>query len=79
MLISELQLGDVVELFEGAYGTATVKSIRDGVTLFRPYATTSDFSMGGTVICYTGIEEVTFPLESRDRQEWLVYQRKEVA
>jgi len=74
MLISELQLGDVAELFSGAYGTATVKSIRDGnVTFFRPYVATADFEMGGTAICYTGIEEVTFMLDSK--QEFEVYQR----
>lgn len=35
---SELNLGDVVKVFDHAYGYATVEQIKDGIVhLFRPY------------------------------------------
>lgn len=59
--LCDLELGDVVELFEGPYGHATVKKITDDqVTFFRPYVHHDDFSYTGGVICYIGIEEVAF-------------------
>jgi len=58
LISSELKLGDVVELFDGPFGTATVKQIKDGsVTFFRPYVATANFSCTGGVICTIGIEE----------------------
>lgn len=73
--VADLKLGDVLQLFEGAYGTATVKQIKDGVvTLFRPYAATEDFSYTGGVICYTGIEECKYMLDGRE--QFKVYSRK---
>ena len=56
--MQELKAGDVIQLFEGAYGTATVKQVKDGmVSVFRPYTHTADFSYSGNrVICYVGIE-----------------------
>jgi hypothetical protein len=55
---SELQLGDVVKVFDSAFGSATVKQIADGkVHFFRPYVHTADFAYTGGVMCYVGIEE----------------------
>ena len=72
---AELQLADVVELFEGPFGTGIVKQIADGfVTMFRPYGTSTDVAYSNGVICYTGIEEYKFSLT--DKQEFFVYQRK---
>lgn len=63
--ITELGLGDVVELFEGAYGSATVKQIKDSVlTFFRPYTHTAEFAYTGGVICYVGMEVVVYQLTS---------------
>lgn len=74
---TELKLGDVVQVFDGAYGTATVKQIRDGmITFFRPYTQTADFSYTGGVICYIGFEE--FTRFHSDDQEWIVYHRVEL-
>jgi len=57
MKASELNLGDTVRLFDGAFGDAVVQQITDeGVTFFRPYATTADFSYTGGAIPYIGIE-----------------------
>lgn len=60
----DLQLGDVVELFESEpYAHATVKKLSSNTaTFFRPYVHTADFSYTGGVICYIGIEELTCPL-----------------
>lgn len=57
--VSELQLGDIVKLFEsGPYCFATVSKIRDGrVHFFRPYAHHCGFSAGDQVVMYTGIED----------------------
>ena len=55
---SDLHLGDVVRVFNGPYGDATVKGILDnGILLFRPYVSTADFHIGDNVICYIGVEE----------------------
>jgi hypothetical protein len=62
---SELKLGDIVHLFNGGYGTATVKQIKDGrVTLFRPYVSTGAFTYTGGVICLIGIEEVIYNIST---------------
>lgn len=59
--MKNLKLGDRVELFEGAYGTATVIQIEDDkVTFYRPYIHTSDFSYTGGVIPYIGTETCIF-------------------
>jgi hypothetical protein len=69
---SELQLADVVILSNVIYGTATVKQIKDGsITFFRPYVHTEDFSYGGGVICYIGIEEFTVCADSSSEVELL--------
>ena len=58
----KLELGDVVQVFDGAYGDATVKKILDkDLILFRPYVSTADFHYEGGVICYIGIEEFSVP------------------
>jgi hypothetical protein len=68
----ELQLGDVVELFEGPYGCGTVKQIKDGmITFFRPYTATADFSYTGGVICYVGIEESSRTVNPRETYKFL--------
>jgi hypothetical protein len=75
--LAELRLGDVVELFDGAYGTATVKQITDEFVLFfRPYAATADFSTTSGVICYTGIEECKYFLYSTAR--FKIYSRTDL-
>lgn len=59
--VSDLDLGDVVQCFEGAFGTAVVTQVRaDDVMVFRPYATTEDFSHSGGVTALIGIEQ--FPI-----------------
>ena len=59
-LWKDLELGDIVQMFEGPFGTAIVKNKVDlKVTFFRPYGQPADFSHTGGVICYTGIEEWT--------------------
>jgi len=56
--ISDLKLGDVVELYEGPFATAVVKQIKDGLVWFyRPYGTHADFTCTSGVICYIGLEE----------------------
>ncbi len=65
---TELRLADVVNLdFVTGYDTATIKNItEDGITLFRPYVHTADFSYTSGVICYLGFEEWTIPHDDRD-------------
>ncbi len=54
---ADLQLGDVVQLWEGPWATAIVSQVTDDeVTFFRPYGKSDDFSYAGGVICYTGLE-----------------------
>jgi hypothetical protein len=61
-----LQLADVVELFEGPYGTATVRQITaDTVILARPYGVTADFITTGGVGFSVGVEECTYLKDSR--------------
>lgn len=73
--IADLQLGDVVEVFTGPWGTGIVRQIKDGVvTIFRPYGATADFSYTGGVICYTGTEECEYLIDSK--QNFTVYSRK---
>ena len=58
VLIGDLQLGDVVTVFDGPYGTGTVKQVKDGVvTILRVYVASADFSYTGGVICNLGYEE----------------------
>lgn len=66
--IGTLSLGDIVQLFDDGYGTATVVQITDDeVHLFRPYVHTADFSYTGGVIPYIGTETVKlWRKDSRD-------------
>jgi len=65
----ELQLGDVISLYEGAYSTATVKKItEDSITLFRPYVHNPG------IICYIGIEE--FTIHRNTDQDFVLFFRK---
>lgn len=75
--VAELQLADVVELFEGPFGTGVVKQIRDGmVTIFRPYGASDDFSYTGGVICYVGMEDCKYHIDSPTK--FKVFSRKEL-
>jgi len=57
--INTLGLGDIIELFDDGYGTATVQQVTaDEVIAFRPYVHTADFSYTGGVMCYIGTETV---------------------
>lgn len=68
---AELKLGDVVELFDGPYGTATVKQIKDNeVTFFRPYAQAENWSYTGGVLCLVGIEEFSRPITDHLKREY---------
>ncbi len=73
---SELRLADTVELFDGGYGTATVKNINEKgeITFFRPYVATADFSYTGGVICTIGIEEVVY--QGYDTKMFKVWDRR---
>jgi hypothetical protein len=72
--VDELRAGDIVQLFEGPWGTGIVKTKDDdSVTFFRPYGTASEFTFTGGVICFTGTEVFSRPLPST--QTIYVYQR----
>lgn len=57
--VSDLKLGDVVQLFNDAYGTATVyrKDPQGNAQVWRPYVKTEDFAYSGGVIPYIGLED----------------------
>ena len=75
---SDLRLGDTVNCFDGSFGTGIVRQITgDSVLVFRPYGTCGDFAYTGGVICYTGIEEISYPLNSLHLMT--VYSRKHLA
>lgn len=74
----DLRLGDTVKVFDGSFGTGIVKQITErDVIVFRPYGTCSDFACTAGVICYTGIEEVSYPINSLHLMT--VYSRKHIA
>jgi hypothetical protein len=76
--VSELRLADVVELFEGPYGTGTVRQItKDEVIIARPYGVTGDFSYTGGVPFSVGVEECRYLLSSK-RDTFKVFQRKDL-
>ena len=55
--LNDLKLADVVELFEGPFGTAVVTQITaDELTFHRPYGVTGDFSYTGGVPYSVGNE-----------------------
>ena len=60
---TELKLGDVVRLYDGAFSDAMVKTIKDGnVILQRPYLARPDFSYTGGVIILNGMETLPYSL-----------------
>jgi hypothetical protein len=76
--VSELRLADVVELFEGPFGTGVVRQITDEVVIImRPYGVTGDFSYTGGVPYSVGNEECRYPT-SDTRSVFKVYHRKEL-
>lgn len=75
--ISHLKLADIVELFEGPFGTGTVRQIKDGVvTIARPSGVTGDFSHTGGVSFSVGVEECTYLIAST--HAFKVWQRKDL-
>jgi hypothetical protein len=74
--VSELQAGDCLKQLDGPFGTAIVSQATDKeVKLFRPYGTTAGFTYSDNrTICYTGIEETVFALDSK--QEFEMYYRE---
>jgi hypothetical protein len=78
--VNELQVGDVLQQFEGPFGTAIVEKVTaESVHLFRPYGATAGFTYGdhaprGQTICYHGREETVFLLT--DKAKFLVYRRE---
>lgn len=64
----DMQVGDTVQMHFPdplPWSTCVVRQIADGrVHLFRPYATTADFTTTSGVICYIGIEEYQIELTS---------------
>lgn len=59
--VKDLDLGDVISLFDGEYSTAVIiKADEKQVTAFRPYGATSDSSYSFGLIPYTGSEQVTY-------------------
>jgi hypothetical protein len=70
--IEELKIGDCVQLFNAAYGTASVYKIDEGVVfMFRPYAHLSDCVYSGNeAICYTGHEIIKFSFKYSQHLEF---------
>jgi hypothetical protein len=70
--IAELRIGDTVEVFDGPYGSATVKKIKDGLIWFhRPYGHFDNVRYGDAVICYVGVEEFSrFQTDSSTVKVW---------
>lgn len=67
--ISELEVGDVVQVFDGPFGTAIVDQVEeDKVWTFRPYGATSGFTMiGNKTITYTGQERMSYLRDSKTK------------
>ena len=75
---SELKAGDVIRcpgMEDEAWNTGIVKSVHeDEVVIFRPHGH-AEKRADGSITCYTGIEEYTFPRD--DEVEIFVFERKE--
>jgi hypothetical protein len=74
----DLQLGDRIRLTDvsRAYNDATVINVTDkGVTVFRPYVHTSDFSTTAGIIPYLGFEQFDLWRDS-DKTVTLLYREK---
>jgi len=76
--IKDLKLADTVRMYpDMKFCDSVVKQIEyERVILFRPYATTADFSYTGGVIPFIGIEEVV--LYRSDDMEVEVLERKDL-
>lgn len=76
--VRELRLADVIELFEGPFGTGVVRQITDDmVIIMRPYGVTGDFSYTGGVPYSVGNEECRYLLTDT-RSTFKVWHRKEL-
>lgn len=76
--LNDLKLADVVEVFEGPFGTAVVTQITDDEVIFhRPYAVTGDFSYTGGVPYSVG-NEVCKYIRGDSRHTFKVWQRKDL-
>lgn len=76
--VRQLQKADVLELFEGPFGTGVVRQITDDeVIIMRPYGVTGDFSYTGGVPYSVGNEECRYLLTD-GRSTFKVWQRKEL-
>lgn len=78
--LTELRLADVVELFDGPFGTAVVTQITaDEVILHRPYGVTGDWSYTGGVPYSVGNEVCRYLLASTPgHYKFKVWQRKDL-
>lgn len=82
--LEDLKLADVVELFEGPFGTAVVTQITDAeVKLMRPFSVTADFSYTGGVLYSVGNEDCVYlkcdtRFNSKSSHRFKVWQRKEL-
>lgn len=78
--LTELRLADVVELFDGPFGTAVVTQITaDEVILYRPYGVTGDWSYTGGVPYSVGNEVCKYLLSStKGHYKFKVWQRKDL-
>lgn len=76
--LTDLRLADVVELFDGPFGTGVVTQITaDEVIFHRPYGVTGDFSYTGGVPYSVGNEVCKYLLAStKGRYKFKVWQRK---
>ena len=72
MKAKDLQYGDIVRTFDGAYSAATVIKIdANQVTLFRPYVHTSRMITTGGLIPYLGHEKYSLDINSTFEVELL--------
>ena len=77
MTTDQLRLGDVVQCFEGAWGTAIVQKVEEKqVTYYRPYGHSEDWSYTGGIICYSGLEVFSEPRNAFRTVK--VYRREDV-
>jgi hypothetical protein len=81
--LNDLRLADVVELFEGPFGTAVVTQITAAEVVFhRPYGVTGDFSYTGGVPYSVGNEICKYlTCDARytaKSHSFKVYQRKDL-
>jgi hypothetical protein len=71
---NELKTGDIVQIFDDAFGTAIVKNVTDdSVFLYRPYGTNFDTIYSNGLICTMGLEEYSI---FRNANEYKVWRRQ---